>query len=35
VQSEETKSWGTESDIGEFGIPVLPPASFAADQNER
>jgi hypothetical protein len=31
VQSEETKSWGAESNAEESGIPVLQLASFAAD----
>jgi hypothetical protein len=35
VQSEETESWGAIYAAGESGIPVLQPAFFAADQNER
>jgi hypothetical protein len=35
VQSEETKSWGTESVVEEFEIPVLQLASFIADQDGR
>jgi hypothetical protein len=35
VQSEETESWGTESNAEEFGIPALQLASFATDQDER
>jgi hypothetical protein len=35
VQSKETECLGTVSDAEESGIPVLQPASFAANQNER
>jgi hypothetical protein len=34
VQSEETESWGTESDAEESGILALQ-LSFAADQDGR
>jgi hypothetical protein len=35
VQSEETESWGAESDIEESGIPALQLASFIADPDEK
>jgi hypothetical protein len=35
VQNEETESLGVVSDARESGIPMLQPASFATDWNER
>jgi hypothetical protein len=35
VQSEETESWGAESDAEESGIPTLQLASFVAEQDGR
>jgi hypothetical protein len=35
VQSQETESWGAESDVEESGIPTLQLASFASDLDKK